>query len=582
MSGSTLKQPVSHFQTKSPRERLEYDLTQFQGIDNSNDPASIDPNKSPDTLNTILDSIGSIESRLGYTKLLTTKLPVASNNGWAFYKDDGTKQLVYRAGTLIYKYDNAGGSTAISGTLTSSTNDDADTYQNVLYGVDGTEMWSWPGTGTATVVAPAGTFTAPQYLRVHKNRVWVAQGSTLYFSDAGLPTSFPVNNFINVNPGDGQAITGLEVTLDSLIVFKTDSIWIITGEPIGSANGTLIGNLNLRKANSAVGCVAYRTIKKVDAVIFFMARSGLYIFENYQAKLISSTINGTFKNGMSITNQNMSWGLYSPVQKKYLLGFASPASGTPDQVLCYDLLVNQFTVWDHFPGAWATNFRFNPLDSAVMGDPSQGNIYNLFSGYADIAGDNGTATSGSSTTIVDTTKSWTTNQFLDCRVQVTAGPGIGAVGTITSNTSNTLTISGMGFTPSIGSIYTIGGYNSYWKSRIFDFDAPAMTKRFKYLNIFADSEANYSLQVGCSIDFSPLTFNLPAASLSSGAATWDLAATYYDAAVYYDSKTSLFRRAGLPGQGRFLQVMMGNYNANQPWRMFEYSVTYKLKKSRPS
>lgn len=584
MPASQLKHPVSRFQQRSSKQRLEYTLTQFNGIDNSNDPASIDPGQSPETLNTILDSIGSIETRLGYSKLLSTKIPTGpSNNGIPFYKSDGTKQLVYRAGTTLYRYNNAGGSTAISGTLTASTADDMDIYNDTLYGVDGTIMYSYTGTGFISTVAPAGVFSNPQYIRVHKNRVWVFQGSTAYFSDAGQPTSFPANNYININTNDGQSITGVEVLIDSLIIFKTDSIWVITGEPLGAGTNTAIANLNLRRANSAVGCVAYRTIKRVDAVIFFMARSGLYIFENFQSRLISQPINSTFKSGMSTTNQYQSWGLYSPVQKKYLAGYPSPGSATPDSIICYDLLVKRFTLWDHFPGAWAANFRFNPIETALMGDNAVGNIYNLFTGYTDIAGDNGTATGGTITTLVDTTKSWATNLFTDCRVQIVGGVNTGVTGTITSNTSNTLTISGIVTAPGLGSQYTIGGYNSYWKSRIFDFDSPAMSKRYKYLNLFMDSEAIYNLLVGVSLDFSPLTYNLPSVPLGAGNTVWDnVLASWDGSGLYYDNKLSLFRRAGLSGQGRFIQVIFGNNLANQPWRVFDYSITYKLKKSRPN
>lgn len=568
---------------QAPRVRLEFPVSDFDGVDNSNDPASLLADKSPDTLNTILDSVGSIENRKGYTKLLTTKLSVASNNGFAFYKSDGTKQLVYRAGTLLYKYDNAGGSTVISPTFTNSTAEDFDVYQDVLYGVDGTDLYQYNGISNASLLVPTGVFTSPQYLRVSKNRVWVAQGSTLYFSDAGQPTSFPIGNFIVVNSNDGQVITGLAVLLDSIVVFKTDSIWVITGEPLGNGSSTVVGNLNLRRANSDVGCVAYKTIKQVENVLFFMARSGLYVFENYASKLISSDVNFTFQNDMSVNNQSLSWALYSPVQKKYILGYASAASNTPDKAIVYDMLVSHFTIWDHLPGAWATNFRFSPLDSAVMGDPTQGNVYQLFQGYADIAGYNGTLTASTSTTLTDSTAAWTTNQFVDCRVQVGLGSGTVITGTITANTATVLTVSGMSATPTVGLAYTIGGYNSYWKSAIFDFDAPQMSKHYKYLNVFTDAEANYSLQVGCSIDFSILGYNLTPLSLASGATLWDQAGVTWDeAGITWDVVASLFKRAGLPGKGRYIQLMFGNFNGNQPWRVFSYSISYKLSRANPT
>jgi hypothetical protein len=53
----------------------------------------------------------------------------------------------------------------------------------------------------------------------------------------------------------------------------------------------------------------------------------------------------------------------------------------------------------------------------------------------------GQATSGSTTTIVDTTKNWVVNQWAGKRVVLTAGTGQRTEATIASNTATTLTIS---------------------------------------------------------------------------------------------------------------------------------------------
>jgi hypothetical protein len=68
----------------------------------------------------------------------------------------------------------------------------------------------------------------------------------------------------------------------------------------------------------------------------------------------------------------------------------------------------------------------------------------------------GWATSGTSTTLVDTTKNWRPNQWLNCRVRVMCGTGEGNESVITSNTSNTLTVASWGVaTPDSTSKYEI-------------------------------------------------------------------------------------------------------------------------------
>ena len=55
--------------------------------------------------------------------------------------------------------------------------------------------------------------------------------------------------------------------------------------------------------------------------------------------------------------------------------------------------------------------------------------------------DSGTATSGSTTTLVQSSRTWTTNQWANYQVRITAGTGKGQVRVITSNTGDTLTFS---------------------------------------------------------------------------------------------------------------------------------------------
>ena len=58
---------------------------------------------------------------------------------------------------------------------------------------------------------------------------------------------------------------------------------------------------------------------------------------------------------------------------------------------------------------------------------------------------------GSATTLVDNSRTWTTNAYDGDEVVITAGDGVGEYGTIASNTANTLTLSGSGFNAAPGS-----------------------------------------------------------------------------------------------------------------------------------
>lgn len=67
------------------------------------------------------------------------------------------------------------------------------------------------------------------------------------------------------------------------------------------------------------------------------------------------------------------------------------------------------------------------------------------------------ASSGSTTTLVDSTKTWFANQWANFRIRIVAGTGVGNEFAITSNTGNTLTFSTQSFTPDATTKYSIMG-----------------------------------------------------------------------------------------------------------------------------
>lgn len=68
----------------------------------------------------------------------------------------------------------------------------------------------------------------------------------------------------------------------------------------------------------------------------------------------------------------------------------------------------------------------------------------------------GKATSGSATTLVNSAKTWTTNQWTNYQVRIISGTGVGQISNISSNTGTTLTIPA-GATIDATSVYVIEG-----------------------------------------------------------------------------------------------------------------------------
>ena len=93
----------------------------------------------------------------------------------------------------------------------------------------------------------------------------------------------------------------------------------------------------------------------------------------------------------------------------------------------------------NLPTAWATN-------GALIATPSTAGAFAT-----------GTATAGSTTTLTNSGKAWTVNQWTNYQVRITAGAGAGKVATITSNTATVLSFANIGATLDNTSVYSIEG-----------------------------------------------------------------------------------------------------------------------------
>jgi hypothetical protein len=74
---------------------------------------------------------------------------------------------------------------------------------------------------------------------------------------------------------------------------------------------------------------------------------------------------------------------------------------------------------------------------------------------------NGTTSSATTTTLVDSTKNWTASQWVNYQVRIVSGTGAGQIRTITASTSTSLTVATWTTTPDATSVYAIEGNDDY-------------------------------------------------------------------------------------------------------------------------
>jgi len=114
----------------------------------------------------------------------------------------------------------------------------------------------------------------------------------------------------------------------------------------------------------------------------------------------------------------------------------------------YDYATNTWTTLANMPISFGTDAKLVATPSIVDG---------VFRQFA-----TGTATSATTTTIVQTGKTWTPSQWINSQVRITAGAGAGQVRTISANTADTLTVSAAWTaTPDSTSQYAIEGNDDF-------------------------------------------------------------------------------------------------------------------------
>jgi hypothetical protein len=133
------------------------------------------------------------------------------------------------------------------------------------------------GTWTAT----SGTLPLGTMMLYHGNRVIIAGNpaspSTLYASDVGNPTDWDTTDngswAVDLDPADGEPITGIGTIGQDLLVFKRDKIFLVYGLDSGGENRRVVSN---------IGCVSHRSIVESPYGTFFLGPDGVYLTDGTQ------------------------------------------------------------------------------------------------------------------------------------------------------------------------------------------------------------------------------------------------------------------------------------------------------------
>lgn len=187
-------------------------------------------------------------------------------------------------------YDGTPTATELLTGLTAGGNVFMDTLLDTVMIVNGIDTpKKWDGV-SATASDLGGNPPRGEYIAVHKNRVFMLVKSRLWISDVLNNESWPVLNFIDISPNDGDRGTGLKTASDYLVITKRRSVHLLVGDSIS--------NFAVRRLQSDVGCIAPRSLCMVNDLLSFIGNDGVYFCDFATVTLASERIRGTW-NGLN-------------------------------------------------------------------------------------------------------------------------------------------------------------------------------------------------------------------------------------------------------------------------------------------
>ncbi|MCB1711286.1 MAG: hypothetical protein KDH96_02035 [Candidatus Riesia sp.] len=370
------KQDIPSRKVKAPQRLVV--MNPNKGLNSLVSPSLIDNREFSDLLNVEYDEGGVIRKRNGY---VAKGGVLTAAKGLGYYKTESLNQLVTVDGTGLKYYasgswNSATGDTFSSGYDTSFTQARLKLY--IWNGVDGGAEFN------GTAVTRPGTMPKAKFSVYYQNK-HIASGvpgqpSRLYISNLTNASDFTVTtggtqpqpdnttdaengitnvpgatvfsgtpalteaNVIDVRKNDGDAITGLAIYQDVLIVFKERSIYQLTFD--SSGNPTVI------PITYATGCVSHRSIAYVENDVYFMSREGHRVLGNepqfftaIRTQVLSIRVQ------QEVDSMNMAYisrGNSIYFDNKWIFAHPTGTSSSITKCLVYDKRFQAYTIWTNF------------------------------------------------------------------------------------------------------------------------------------------------------------------------------------------------------------------------------------------
>ena len=370
-----------------PNGRWLFTYNDFSGGKNSAfASAMLADNQLEDIINGDLVETGAIQKRKGYARVIPRSLGAGGMQGLYEYRTTSNgRYLLGVWNEQLYASQNLTSWTGPIFTL-SEHPVTFSSYRGKAYMLDGGNSITVLNILSAAKITPYTTsgeesnnLLADEGNPIHKCKyhLWkndwmIMAGSSaapnlLYISALEDPSYFPANRIIRIGD-DTDAITGLALFYDAIVIFKRRSTWVLHMETPSD-----LSTMKLVRIHDNIGCVDHRTIRLAENMLVFLSEQGVYAVlpanlfkEQLQFKHLSANVQRDLRDttNASAIYDNHVYRLCLPEQGivfKYYVRLGAWSVDTHP-------LVNEYIIFDN---------------EVICGHYSEGLVYKLGVGHND-------------------------------------------------------------------------------------------------------------------------------------------------------------------------------------------------------
>lgn len=531
-----------------------------------------DNNLSAQVSQAILDQDGNPLANL-HAAPPAHKAVLAQINGRMF----AAVEHAYTAGNVQV----ANGSATVTGIGTAWTSSLVGRY---LYAIGATQSYQIQSVNTTaqTLTLAANYADTTDNFALYAIRPAPAESRLVYYTEAGLPESWPVINAISIQ-ADADEMTGLMVQSTWLYILERRHIYRLTFHEGPATDGAVF-------LVAQRGCVNQRCCVLVDANAYLLDEQGIYAFDGDGADPVSEPIQLIFQPQAGGFYQ-INWAardyfhaVHYPVQSTIRWFVALAGERFPRHALAYQYRTKRWWIEEFMAPIAASCFGTIAGIPQVFLGSDAGQVLAYWRGSLDgpnaAAGTvRGNVASATFISITDTSATFASSGLVGAPVAIIDGTGKGQVRRVTAVAGQTLTVDQpWQIQPDTTSMYQLGAIPWLYRSGWFRWTQDEAYNERRAEVVFATTPNPATMDLRLYLDFSdtPLSWGMDVLSadgdgISAATNNPDLEVDLTKLTGFVQKRFGSKREFYLDGP-RFVQLGLRGFGGQDPQSVYEMTL----------